>query len=187
MTNRRTLPGDPEHKGGQTNDIDSIVRVNHAGEYGARRIYQGQLAVLGKDPETRELLEHMAEQEDVHLKYFDDQIKRRNIRPTVFQPIWHVGGYLMGWATAKMGKRAAMACTVAVEDVISGHYGDQLYKLENSSEKELKDKITQFKAEEEEHHDIGLQNEAELTKGYNALSSVIKVISKGAIALSKRF
>ena len=185
---KRSLPGDPKHNHRSASNIDSMIRVNHAGEYGARRIYQGQLKVLGHDPETRELLEHMAEQEDVHLAYFDDQIKKRNIRPTVFQPIWHVGGFLMGYVTAKMGKRAAMACTVAVEDVISKHYGEQLQSLDDRlQEKELHNKIAQFKAEEEEHHDIGLDNEAELTKGYNVLSQVIQSISRAAISLSKRY
>lgn len=183
----RPLPGDPEFTK-TSGKIDQMVRVNHAGEYGARRIYQGQLAVLGKDPETRELLEHMAEQEDVHLKYFEDQIVSRKIRPTVFQPLWHVAGYALGYATAKMGKRAAMACTVAVESVISDHYQEQLDALEtNQDEKDLRAHIQKFKEEEEEHHDIGLENEAEMTRGYSILSGFIKAGSKAAIFIAKRF
>lgn len=184
MTKRRTLPGDNVST---SPEINEMIRVNHAGEYGARRIYQGQLAVLGKDPETKKLLEHMAEQEDVHLKYFEDQLSERNVRPTMLQPIWHVAGYALGYITAKMGRRAAMACTVAVEDVISGHYQEQLDALDNNaSEKKLREKIAQFKAEEEEHHDIGLENEAELTKGYKALSAVIQAGSKTAISIAKK-
>ncbi|MGM0422021.1 MAG: demethoxyubiquinone hydroxylase family protein [Pseudomonadota bacterium] len=185
MTKRRSLPGDPGHT---HLDIAPMIRVNHAGEYGARRIYQGQLAVLGKDPETRALLEHMAEQEDVHLAYFENQIASRHIRPTAFQPLWHVAGYALGYATAKMGRRAAMACTVAVESVISEHYQEQLDQLETQKhEKDLRDNIARFKAEEEEHHDIGLDNEAELTRGYSILTDVIKAGSKLAIATAKRF
>jgi ubiquinone biosynthesis monooxygenase Coq7 len=185
MTKRRSLPGDPSHK---DIDIAPMIRVNHAGEYGARRIYQGQLAVLGKDPETRALLEHMAEQEDVHLAYFENQIADRHIRPTIFQPLWHVAGYALGYATAKMGRRAAMACTVAVESVISEHYQEQLDQLETqNNEKDLRESIAKFKAEEEEHHDIGLDNEAELTRGYSILTDVIKTGSKLAIATAKRF
>ncbi len=181
---RRKLPGDPQP---ETAHIDEIIRVNHAGEYGARRIYQGQLAVLGKDPETRELLEHMAEQEEAHLAYFEEQLSKRNVRPTALQPLWHAAGYALGYVTAKMGRRAAMACTVAVEDVISGHYQEQLNVLsDNKSEKDLKNKIAQFKAEEEEHHDIGLENEAELTKGYKVLSAAIKAGSKAAITIAKK-
>lgn len=184
MTKRRTLPGDPSPE--QAN-INEIIRVNHAGEYGAQRIYLGQLAVLGKDPETRELLEHMAEQEDAHLSYFQDQLTARNVRPTLLQPVWHAAGYALGYVTAKMGRRAAMACTVAVEDVISSHYQEQLDVLaDHKNEDKLVKKIAQFKAEEEEHHDIGLENEAELTKGYSILSYVIKAGSKAAIAIAKK-
>lgn len=183
----RPLPGDPEFVG-TTGRVEQMIRVNHAGEYGARRIYQGQLAVLGKDPETRELLEHMAEQEDVHLKYFEDQIVDRQIRPTIFQPVWHVAGYALGYITAKMGRRAAMACTVAVESVISDHYQEQLDTLaENKDEKDLMSHIKKFKEEEEEHHDIGVENEAELAKGYGVLSGAIKLGSKAAIFIAKRF
>lgn len=182
---RRSLPGDAKN---ETADIAPMIRVNHAGEYGARRIYQGQLAVLGKDPETRALLEHMAEQEDVHLAYFEDQIVERNIRPSVFQPLWHVAGYGLGYITAKMGKPAAMACTVAVESVISEHYQEQLDALEKQSgEKDLRHHIAKFKAEEEEHHDIGLEHDAELTKGYSILTDLIKAGSRLAIATAKRF
>lgn len=193
MTKQRTLPGDLNHNARldvnmQDTEIAQMIRVNHAGEYGAQRIYKGQIAVLGDDPECGPLLRHMAEQEDVHLEYFDKSLQSRKVRPTVFQPLWHVGGYALGYVTAKMGKRAAMACTVAVEDVISSHYGEQLYKLDNvKTEPELQKTIAKFKAEEEEHHDIGIENEAEMTKGYNALFTAVQSISKAAIFLSKRF
>src|SRR5690606_25733630 len=162
----RSLPGDPPEKiraKTQRPDIASMIRVNHAGEYGARQIYAGQLAVLGKDPQVRKLLEHMAEQEMAHLKYFEDEIVRRRARPSLLQARWHVAGYAVGALTARMGVEAAMACTVAVEQVISGHYQEQLDALEGiAEEKPLYDAIAKFKAEEEEHHDIGLENDAEL-------------------------
>ncbi len=185
----RPLPGDPGFSKTKTaKKIEQMVRVNHAGEYGARQIYKGQLAVLGDDPQTRELLEHMAEQEEHHLKYFEDQIVERKVRPTVFHPLWHAAGYALGYATAKMGKRAAMACTVAVETVISEHYQEQLDDLETvEGEDDLKAKIAQFKEEEEEHHDIGIEHEAELTRGYKALSEAIKFGSRTAIEVAKRF
>jgi len=183
---KRTIPGDPgTMKSDQGPRIDQMIRVNHAGEYGAKRIYQGQLAVLSDDPELKETLTHMAEQEDQHLKFFENEIVSRQTRPTLLQPFWHIAGYGLGYITAKMGKEAAMACTVAVETVISEHYEEQLNEL-GDKEPKLKASIQKFKEEEEEHHDIGLQNGAELAKGYPVLSNTIKAGCRTAIWLAKR-
>src|ERR1700722_3820126 len=124
---KRTLPGDTVAV-----DIDSMIRVDHAGEYGAKRIYEGQLAVLGKNPKLKKLIEHMAAQEQVHLDFFEKEIAARQVRPTALHPLWHVTGYALGALTARMGAEAAMACTVAVEEVISAHYADQLETLKKN-------------------------------------------------------
>lgn len=187
---KRSLPGDrkPPASDAPDADIASMIRVNHAGEYGAKQIYAGQLAVLGKkDPKIRKLLEHMAEQELAHLQYFENEIVKRKIRPSALQPFWHIAGYAVGALTARIGVEAAMACTVAVEHVISGHYGEQLETLKNNrAEKKLYGKIKQFKAEEEEHHDIGIENDAELAPAYRLLSFMIGRGSKLAIEIAKR-
>jgi ubiquinone biosynthesis monooxygenase Coq7 len=164
--------------------VDRIVRVDHAGEYGAKRIYEGQLAVLGRSrvgPELR----HMAEQEEHHLRTFERLIAERGVRPSLLHPVWHMAGFALGAGTALLGERAAMACTVAVEEVIDGHYASQAEALGNE-EPELKAHIEQFRAEEAEHRDIGLEHEAEQAPAYKALSLVIKAGSRAAIWLAER-
>jgi ubiquinone biosynthesis monooxygenase Coq7 len=179
---KRTLPGDTVDE-----SIDSMIRVDHAGEYGAKRIYEGQLAVLGKDPKFKKLVEHMAAQEQVHLDFFEKEITARQVRPTALHPLWHVAGYALGAVTARMGAEAAMACTVAVEEVISEHYADQLEALKkNPHEKKLTAAIKKFKAEEEEHHAIGLKHDAEQAAGYSLLVKAIKSGARLAIAVAKR-
>jgi ubiquinone biosynthesis monooxygenase Coq7 len=179
---KRTLPGDTV-----TEAIESMIRVDHAGEYGAKRIYEGQLAVLGADPKFKKLVEHMAAQEQVHLDFFEKEIAARQVRPTALHPLWHLTGYALGAITAKMGSEAAMACTVAVEEVISEHYADQLDKLrKNPREKKLHAAIKKFKAEEEEHHAIGLKHDAKQAPGYPLLTKVIKSGARLAIAVAKR-
>lgn len=167
-------------------DIDAMIRVNHAGEYGAIRIYQGQLAVL-KDSSVGETIQHMADQEAEHFKIFDEEIKDRRVRPTVFSPLWHVAGYALGAGSALLGRRAAMACTVAVESVIDEHYRDQLAQLEDVPEEEpLRKVIAKCHAEEMEHHDTSLELEAEKMPGYKSFTTAVKAASKLAIFLSKR-
>lgn len=186
---KRKLPGDKDASvSARAEDrIARMIRVNHAGEYGARRIYQGQLKVLGKDPELRETLEHMAAQEEEHLAYFEEAIIKRRVRPTALHPLWHAAGYALGYVTARIGPEAAMACTVAVEEVISEHYAEQLADLEDvKGEEELRKHIAKFKAEEEEHHDIGLDHDAEQAPFYKLLTGAIKTGSKLAIAVAKR-
>ncbi len=176
----RRLPGDRPAR----DEIARMIRVDHAGEYGAKRIYQGQLAILGRGDKA-ELLRHMQEQEQVHLDTFARMVVRRGVRPTVLLPLWHVAGFVLGAATAAIGERAAMACTVAVEEAIDEHYAAQAESL-GDDEAELRDTIEVFRAEELEHRDIGLANEAELAPAYRLLSGVIKVGCKVAIAVSER-
>ncbi len=175
-----TMPHAPSAKA----QINAMIRVNHAGEYGAKRIYEGQIAFI-KDAETRREIEAMAKQEEAHLEYFEHAIIERQVRPTALQPLWHVGGYMLGAATALMGKHAAMACTVAVESVIDEHYAEQEQHLENQ-EQALKQKISQFRAEEMEHHETALIHGAEQATAYPLLTSSIRGVTKLAIALSKR-
>ena len=174
------LPGDAS----ENDEISSMIRVNHAGEYGAKRIYEGQLAFI-KDAATRETIQEMADQEQAHLDYFDEQINARKVRPTALAPLWHVGGFALGAATAIMGREAAMACTVAVESVIDEHYAEQEIQL-GEDEQQLKAKISQFRAEEQEHHDTGLAEGAEDAIAYPVLTAGIRGITRLAIELSKR-
>lgn len=176
----RRLAGDPSG----AEDIERTIRVDHAGEYGAKRIYAGQLAILGKS-EHGPIIEHMAEQEEKHLAYFEAAIGDRGVRPTALLPLWHAAGFALGAATALMGPRAAMACTVAVEEAIDEHYQGQLDRLP-PEEQPLKDAIAEFREDELEHRDIGLEREAELAPGYGLLSHAIKRGSRLAIWLSER-
>jgi ubiquinone biosynthesis monooxygenase Coq7 len=177
------LPGDrPKHK-----IISSIIRVNHAGEFGAKRIYQGQLDYT-QDQETWNLINHMKKQEEKHLDYFANAIKKRRVRPTILMPLWHLYGYALGALTAKLGKTSAMACTESVEEVINEHYLDQLQKLTHyHEEKELKKHIEQFRQEELEHQSIAQQYDAAKAPMHKALAAVIKISCKFAIQMSKIF
>ena len=165
-------------------DTDAMIRVNHAGEYGAKRIYEGQLSVLRGKP-AYNIVKEMKDQEHEHLETFEDYIRSRRVRPTVLMPLWHVGGWVLGATTAAMGERAAMACTVAVESVIAQHYSEQEKELEDE-EGELKKHISKFCADEMEHHDTGLEHGAENTPAYRMLYHGIRGITKTAIALSKK-
>ena len=164
--------------------LDRIVRVDQAGEYGAVRIYEGQLAVL-RNSERADVIRHMADQEREHLEKFNELIGERRVRPTALMPVWHAAGFALGAATALMGERAAMACTAAIEEVIDEHYAGQAEKL-GDDEADLRDTIEKFRADELEHRNTALEHEAELTPGYEALSAVIKKGSKLAIWLSER-
>ena len=164
--------------------IEQMIRVNHAGEFGAKRIYEGQLAVL-KDRKTVETVRHMRDQELEHLEYFENELIKRKVRPTAMHPIWNVAGFTLGAVTALMGEKTAYACTVAVEEVIEEHYQEQLKQLADN-ENDLKAKIEQFKQEETEHKDTSLLNHAEQAPGYEVISGLIKAGSRAAIWLSKR-
>jgi len=174
------MPGDP------TKDelIERIIRVDQAGEYGAVRIYQGQLAVLGKGPKG-DMIRHMKEQEDVHLETFSKMVSDRRVRPTALMPLWHVAGFALGAGTALLGEKAAMACTVAVEETIDEHYQAQIKKL-GDDEKDLRETCAKFREEELEHRDIGYAHGAENAAGYPILSRAIKFGTKLAINLSEK-
>jgi 3-demethoxyubiquinol 3-hydroxylase len=174
------LPGDTS----RAEDVARMIRVDHAGEYGAARIYEGQLAVLGRSA-AAPVIRRMAEQEKKHLAAFDRLVVERRVRPTLLSPLWRVAGFALGAATALLGERAAMACTVAVEEVIDAHYRDQVDHL-GTSEPELSAAISEFRAQEVEHRDTGLAHGAEGAPGYAALSAAIKTGSRLAIWLSTR-
>ncbi|MBL6079777.1 demethoxyubiquinone hydroxylase family protein [Belnapia sp. T18] len=164
--------------------VEETIRVDHAGEYGAKRIYQGQLAVL-RGTKWEGLIRHMQEQEQVHLDTFSRLIGERRVRPTALLPVWHVAGFALGAATAMLGHRAAMACTVAVEEAIDEHYQAQEAAL-GEDEGPLRAHIVQFRAEELEHRDIGLEHEAEQAPAYRLLSAAIKAGCKVAIKVSEK-
>lgn len=161
-----------------------MLRVNLAGEYGAKRIYEGQLAVLKRSP-VAPLLEHMKAQELTHLEAFEALVVENHVRPTLLHPLWHVAGYALGAATAYLGEKAAMACTAAVEEVIDQHYEKQLTHLGNESP-ELSQLITTCQQEEREHRDIALEEGAHDAPAYHLLTHAIKSASRLAIWLSER-
>lgn len=169
-------------------DVAAMLRVDHAGEYGAVRIYEGQLAVLGESAgksESADMIRHMAAQEEEHLAAFDKLLNERGVRPTALAPLWHVAGFALGAATALMGEKAAMACTAAVEEVIDEHYARQHERLKES-EPELAAAIEKFRLEEVEHRDKALECGAAETPGYPVLSGLIKAGCRLAISLSER-
>lgn len=165
-------------------DISPLLRVNLAGEYGAKRIYEGQLAVLKNSP-SAPLLKHMKAQEEVHFKTFEEWVVSHRVRPTVLHPLWHVAGYVLGAGTAFLGEKAAMACTAAVEEVIDAHYEKQLTLLGDQNP-ELSQLIRTFQGEEQEHRDLALEQGAEQAPTYPLLSGAIKKASHLAIWLSER-
>jgi ubiquinone biosynthesis monooxygenase Coq7 len=166
-------------------DVASMIRVDQAGEYGATRIYCGQLAVLGGRSPAARAIARMQSQEEHHLKTFDEMMIERGVRPTLLQPVWNVAGYALGAVTGLMGPSAAMACTAAVETEIDRHYGDQVRAL-GRDEPDLAGTITRFQAEELEHRDTAIASGAEDTFGYPILSSLIRAGCRLAIGLSKR-
>jgi ubiquinone biosynthesis monooxygenase Coq7 len=164
---------------------ESMIRVDQAGEYGATRIYAGQLAMLGdRHPMGREIA-HMAEQEKRHLDSFDRLMAERGVRPTVLQPFWNVAGYALGAVTAAIGPEAAMACTVAVETEIDRHYREQLEEL-GDTDPALAEMIEDFRQEEVEHKEAALAAGAERAPAYPLMSVAIRLGCRAAIALSKR-
>jgi len=176
------LPGDPTKE----ELIERMIRVDHAGEYGAVRIYEGQLAVLGESA-SAPTIRKMVEQEEVHLDEFNKLVAGRRVRPTALLPLWHLAGFALGAGTALLDEKAAMACTVAVEEVIEEHYAGQVERLETEKdETELRDTFEKFRQEEVEHRDTGLEHGAEEAPGYEALTAAIKEGTRLAIWLSER-
>lgn len=181
---RDRLPGVPRDK-----RLGEMIRVDHAGEYGAVRIYEGQLAVFRgrrQTQETANLIAHMADQEQRHLETFDQLICDRQVRPTAFAPVWHVAGFALGAATALMGEKAAMACTAAVEEAIDDHYAEQEVALETYKDDELAQVVSDFRADEADHRATALARGAEETPGYPVLSAAIKGACRLAIKLSEK-
>ena len=165
--------------------LEEIIRVDHAGEYGATRIYDGQIAIFGKNSKIGKTIQHMADQEKEHIETFEKLILKNRVRPTAFLPIWDIAGFALGASTALMGEKAAMACTVAVEAVIGEHYNKQSKQL-GSDQKKLKQIIKKFEKDELEHHDIGLEHDAKNAFAYNVMSKIITIGCKTAIAISKK-
>jgi 3-demethoxyubiquinol 3-hydroxylase len=172
-------PGDPR------SDAEAMLRVDQAGEYGATRIYAGQLAVLGQNRPAARAIARMARQEELHLQRFDALMAERRVRPTVLQPLWRAAGFALGAATALMSEKAAMACTDAIETEIDRHYGRQLAEL-GDSDPELAADIEAFRAEELEHRDTAREHGAAETIGYPLLTAAIRAGCRLAIGLSKR-
>ena len=184
MSKPRRLPGDPT----PDRAVERALRVDHAGEYGAVRIYAGQLAVLGQRPGSTNAaakVRTMAEQEHKHLAAFDALLNERHVRPTVLAPVWHVAGFALGAATALLGDKAAMACTEAVEEVIDDHYRDQAERL-RETEPELSATLDAFRAEEVEHLDIARAAGAKEAPAYPALYGAVRSATRLAIWLSTR-
>lgn len=166
-------------------DRASMLRVNQAGEYGATRIYAGQLAVLRRNSPASKLIARMDGQERRHLERFNALMAQRRVRPTVLQPVWDVAGFALGAATALMSEEAAMACTDAVETEIDRHYGRQLEEL-GDGDPELAADIEEFRAEEVEHRDSAREAGAERAFGYPVLTAAVRAGCRLAIGLSKR-
>ena len=180
MSTTPPLPGDTASE----DALHRMIRVDHAGEYGAVRIYAGQLAALG-DRRNAHLIAHMRAQEETHLAAFNALVAERRVRPTALLPLWHVAGYALGAATALMGERAAMACTVAVEEAIDAHYSEQIERLPER-ENLLRGTLEKFRADEREHRETALAHDAEGAPGYRLLSAVIRTGCRVAIRLSER-
>jgi 3-demethoxyubiquinol 3-hydroxylase len=179
---RKPKPAAP----GSPTDIEAMIRVDHAGEYGAVRIYEGQLAVLTRRKSASvETIQHMADQEQRHLKTFDRLVNERRVRPTALEPVWRVAGFALGAVTAAMGEKAAFACTAAVEEVIDEHYAAQVAALKDK-DPALKATVEDFRADEAAHREEALKQGAEQAPGYKLLSETIKAGCRLAIKLSER-
>jgi|TARA_B100001559_G_scaffold129755_1_gene109121 3-demethoxyubiquinol 3-hydroxylase len=168
--------------------LEEIIRVDHAGERGAIKIYEGQLLALKtikQNSSLKETIEEMREHEKEHLEYFEKEIKKRKIKPTHFLPLWDVMGVALGFGSVLLGKKATMLCTASVEEVIENHYQDQIKKLGNDEE-ELKNKIEKFKKDEIDHKNIAYEAGANSKGIYSIMNKVIQTGSRIAIAVSEK-
>ena len=168
--------------------LEEIIRVDHAGERGAIKIYEGQLLALGtikQDKNLRKIIEEMKEQEKEHLEYFEKEIQKRKMKPTYLLPLWDLMGISLGFGTALLGKKAAMLCTASVEEVIEDHYENQLRKI-GEDEKELKEKIEKFKGDEMNHKNTAYEAGASKIGLYSIMDKIIKTGSKIAITISEK-
>jgi len=170
------------------NKIEEFIRVDHAGERGAVKIYEGQLLALNtlvKDEKLKKTIEEMKVHEKEHCEFFEKEIKKRNIKPTKLLPLWDLLGVTLGFGSTLLGKKAAMLCTASVEEVIDKHYQNQINQLDKS-EKELKNKIIKFREDELHHKDIAYEKGATKKGCYSILDKVIKTGSKIAINISEK-
>ena len=168
--------------------LEEIIRVDHAGERGAIKIYEGQLLALNtfkKDEKLKKLIEDMKEHEKEHFEYFDKEIQKRKIRPTIFLPLWDLLGVTLGFGTTMLGQKAAMLCTASVEEVICDHYKSQLEKL-GDDEKDLKKSIKKFREDEDDHKNLAYDEGATKSGLYYILDKVIQNTSKVAIKVSEK-
>tara|TARA_B100000470_G_scaffold107189_1_gene82655 strand:+ start:106 stop:639 length:534 start_codon:yes stop_codon:yes gene_type:complete len=168
--------------------LEEIIRVDHAGERGAIKIYEGQLLALGtikQDKNLRKIIEEMKEQEKEHLEYFEKEIQKRKMKPTYLLPLWDLMGISLGFGTALLGKKAAMLCTASVEEVIEEHYENQLSKI-GEDEKELKKKIEKFKGDEMNHKNRAYESGASKIGLYSIMDKIIRTGSKIAITISEK-
>jgi len=168
--------------------IEEFIRVDHAGERGAIKIYEGQLLALNtvfKDEKLKKIIEEMKFNEKEHLDFFEKELKKRNIKPTKFLPIWDLLGVGLGFGTTLLGKKAAMLCTASVEEVIDEHYQKQINQIEDD-EKQLKKKIIKFKEDELHHKDIAYDEGASKEGIYSILDKIIKTGSRIAINISEK-
>ena len=171
-----------------SNKVEEFIRVDHAGERGAVKIYEGQLLALNtivKNDSLKKTIEDMKEHEIEHCQFFEKEIKKRNIEPTKFLPLWDLLGVGLGFGSTLLGKKAAMLCTASVEEVIDKHYLDQINQL-GPEEKELKKKITKFREDELHHKDIAYDHGATKKGLYSLMDKIIKTGSKIAINISEK-
>ena len=169
--------------------IEEFIRVDHAGERGAVKIYEGQLLALNtivNDDNLKKIIEEMKIHEKEHCEFFENEIKKRNITPTKFLPLWDLLGVGLGFGSTLLGKKAAMLCTASVEEVIDKHYQSQINQLD-TDEKELKEKITKFREDELHHKDIAYEEGATKKGFYSIFDKIIKTGSKIAINISEKF
>ncbi len=170
------------------NKVEEFIRVDHAGERGAVKIYEGQLLALNtivKNDSLKKTIEDMKEHEIEHCQFFESEIKKRNIKPTKFLPLWDLLGVGLGFGSTLLGKKAAMLCTASVEEVIDKHYLSQINHL-GPEEKELKKKITKFRQDEIDHKDIAYEEGASKKGLYSIMDKIIKTGSKIAIRISEK-
>ncbi len=185
MANHPPFPG----QGAPSREIEEMIRVDHAGEYGAVQIYRGQRAVferIGAKAHAARLVAHMEEGEQEHLRTFDRLIAERGVRPTLMAPFWRVAGFGLGAVTALLGEKAAHACTEAVEEVIEEHYGRQSETLAGGADPELKHIVDKFREDEIAHKDTAIEQGARDAPGYPVLSAVIKFGCRAAIRISEK-
>ena len=171
------------------NKLEEFIRVDHAGERGAIKIYEGQLLALNtivKNDDLKEKIKQMQVHEKEHCDYFEKEIKKRNIKPTKFLPLWDLLGVSLGFGSTILGTKAAMLCTASVEEVIDEHYQNQINRIEDD-EKELKKKIVKFREDELHHKDIAYDNGATKEGFYSILDKVIKTSSRIAITISEKY